>query len=130
MAHVLIVDDDADTREALRLAMEDPGHTVKEAAGGSIAIEALRGASGGVVVLLDYVMPAMTGLDVLNVAVGDAALARCHAYILLTASPQQGQTRLAAVDGHLHVTLVAKPFNLDALLEAVDVAARLTQPAV
>jgi CheY-like chemotaxis protein len=124
VAHVLVVDDDRYTRDALRLALEDAGHAVMEAADGESALAVLGATSDGLVVLLDQMMPKMTGLDVLHAAARDVGLARRHAYVLLTASPHLGRAHLDALDGQLHVALVAKPFDLDVLLEAVEQAAQ------
>lgn len=65
MAHILIIDDDAALREALREAIADLGHSVAEAPGGTSGLAAI--AQGDVeAVLLDLRMPGMDGLDVLR----------------------------------------------------------------
>ena len=129
MAHVLVADDDRDTRDVLRLLLEDDEHVVLEAADGEAALAALRAADQGLVVLLDYRMPRMSGLDVLGVVAQDGALARRHAYVLVTVSPQLVQEHLKALGGRLHVSLVVKPFHLDVLLDAIAQAAtRLPAP--
>jgi CheY-like chemotaxis protein len=128
LAHVLVVDDDKATRDMLRLLLEDAGHTVLEAIDGEGALAALRAANQGLVVLLDYRMPRMSGLDVLRVVARDAALARRHAYMLVTVSPRLCQEHLKALAGLLQVPLVAKPFKMDVLLEAIDQAAATLPP--
>lgn len=63
---VLVVDDDADWREFLKLCLEDLGYEAIEAADGQEALATLsRGERCGVV-LLDLNMPGMSGLDVVR----------------------------------------------------------------
>ena len=59
--HVLIVDDDPLTREALALLLNTEGYVVAEAGDGAEALARLR--SGGLpsLVLLDLLMPGMDG---------------------------------------------------------------------
>ncbi len=60
---VLVVDDDADWREFLRLCLEDLGYEAIEAADGHEALASLSRERCGVM-LLDLNMPGMSGLDV------------------------------------------------------------------
>jgi CheY-like chemotaxis protein len=62
MAHVLIVDDNAQFRGLVRLMLEDLGYTSAEAGNGPEALAAL--AQGGFdVALVDMFMPGMDGLE-------------------------------------------------------------------
>jgi two-component system, OmpR family, response regulator MtrA len=62
---LLLVEDDARIREALRLALTDEGYRVVEAATGEQALGLLtRDATAADVVLLDLVLPGMDGLEV------------------------------------------------------------------
>lgn len=65
MARILIAEDDADLRLLLRLVLHKAGHQVTEARDGVEALEALARASFDVV-LVDNVMPRMTGVEVLE----------------------------------------------------------------
>ena len=69
-AQVLVVDDDAKTRDMLRRTLQKAGWTVAEAANGSEAIEALERAKPALV-LLDLMMPGMDGFEVLERLHGD-----------------------------------------------------------
>jgi two-component system chemotaxis response regulator CheY len=60
---VLVVDDDADWREFLKLCLEDLGYEAIEAADGQEALDSLQRERCGVV-LLDLNMPGMSGLEV------------------------------------------------------------------
>lgn len=64
--HVLVVDDDADTRLLLRRALESAGFRVAEAPDGPEALTLLAGGDAFDLVTLDLQMPQMHGLHVLN----------------------------------------------------------------
>ncbi|XXF80487.1 response regulator [Myxococcaceae bacterium GXIMD 01537] len=63
---VLVVDDDADWREFLKLCLEELGYEAIEAADGQEALASLSRGEGYGVVLLDLNMPGMSGLDVVR----------------------------------------------------------------
>lgn len=119
---VLVVDDEAEIRAALRMVLEEAGHAVEEAQNGREALASLRASPEAVVVLLDYMMPVMDGGEVLRVvsADGDGRLRR-HAFIVLTAARQ-----VAALQEHLLSLggwIVPKPFDIDQLVGHVAHAA-------
>lgn len=62
---ILIVDDDADWREFLRLALEELGYEAVVAADGQEALDSLAQTRCGVM-LLDLNMPGMNGFEVLE----------------------------------------------------------------
>lgn len=125
MVRVLIVDDDADTRDVLRLIVEDAGYdVVTEAADGVETLAALRAGDVPKVVLLDLDLPRLDGLGVLNAVAGDPALAARYTFVLLTALNQSRYQATDDVCAALSVPLVLKPFNVDVLLDAVSTAAR------
>lgn len=66
-AHVLVVDDDADTRLLLRRALESAGFRVAEAPDGPEALALLEGPDPFDLMTLDLRMGQMHGLQVLNV---------------------------------------------------------------
>ncbi len=63
---VLVVDDDADWREFLRLSLEDLGYEAFEAADGQEALDTLKRGDRYGVMLLDLNMPGMSGLEVVE----------------------------------------------------------------
>lgn len=115
---ILVVDDDNAIRETLCLVLEDEGYTVADAADGHAALRILRSTPYPLVVLLDQCMPVLDGAGVLRAAAADRALAHGHSFILLTASAGalEGSEREF---GPLLAGVVAKPFDLDTLLDTV-----------
>ena len=65
LAQVLVVDDDAKTRDMLRRTLQKEGWTVAEAADGREALGQLE-RSRPALVLLDLMMPEMDGFEVLE----------------------------------------------------------------
>jgi CheY-like chemotaxis protein len=122
-APVLVVDDDEDIRETLRVLLEDAQYPVAEAASSAQALDYLRAASSPHVVLLDFLMPGENAGTLLRALQHDATLRR-HRYILIPASPvttfSKEDQRLIA---KLCTEVVQKPFEVDNLLRAVDDAA-------
>jgi DNA-binding response OmpR family regulator len=62
MSRILLAEDDPRIRTAMRLALEDQGYSVDEAASGERAVE-LFSAQPADVVLVDVMLPGMTGFD-------------------------------------------------------------------
>jgi GAF domain-containing protein/CheY-like chemotaxis protein/anti-sigma regulatory factor (Ser/Thr protein kinase) len=69
---VLVVDDDPDFRQLARRMLEREGYTVVEADNGRVALDRLRDAMPGVV-LLDLMMPEMDGFDFVGAVRAEAA---------------------------------------------------------
>lgn len=63
MAQVLVVDDDAAIRRALRGFLERAGFDVVEAAEAATALEVVGGAHPPDAIVCDVIMPGMNGLD-------------------------------------------------------------------
>lgn len=66
MSHILLVDDDDSFRESLGLNLIDEGYRVSSFGSGREVLSFLGGGGGGDVMLLDWRMPELTGLDVLR----------------------------------------------------------------
>jgi two-component system response regulator ChvI len=66
MPHLLLVDDDDLFRESLGLNLIDEGYQVTSFSSGREALAYLGGGGAGDVMLLDWRMPGLTGLDVLR----------------------------------------------------------------
>ena len=83
---VLVVDDEADTRETLREAVEMVGCTAVLAANGADALRLLRERKPCLMVL-DLIMPVMTGEELLDILRQQSALA--HLPVLISTSAPQ-----------------------------------------
>src|SRR5512140_1516962 len=109
MACVLIVDDDSDTRESLQDILAGEGYDVRLAASGGEALSFLRAGEAPGVVLLDEMMPEMTGADVLD---------------WMRAHPQFDGVPTVLISGEIRpaphpraTAVLRKPFSIDELLE-------------
>ena len=63
---MLLVDDDDEFRKALTLTLLDEGFEVTSVSGGSAALEHLASGISPDVILLDWRMPGMNGLEILH----------------------------------------------------------------
>lgn len=61
--HVLVVDDDDDVREVLTLLLEEHGYQVTTSSNGAQALEHLQSGLRPGAILLDLMMPVMSGWD-------------------------------------------------------------------
>jgi DNA-binding response OmpR family regulator len=65
-SRVLIIDDESNIRETMRLALEAVGHTAETAADGPAGLERFGSGAEWDLVLLDQRMPGMDGIEVLR----------------------------------------------------------------
>jgi len=120
---VLVVDDDRDIRGTLRVALEDAAYAVHEAPDGLIAMDLLLTSPAPLVVLLDLMMPRMTGSEILELFANDSVWAQRHAFIVVTAAAgRPGMVQLQPLLQQLTIPLLPKPYDINALLEAVHAA--------
>jgi CheY-like chemotaxis protein len=108
---VLLVEDDRDARDAIRDVLEEEGYRVLTAANGAEALVALPALTRPGVVLLDLMMPVMSGWEFLTAA-RERGLLGGVSVIVLSASPVKTVPR--GVAGWL-----GKPVHLEDLLGAV-----------
>lgn len=121
---VLIIDDEEAVRIAVRLTLEDGGYRVLEAPNGRIGLDHLRAATEPLVVLLDLMMPSMSGLELLRALGREPALAAHHAFIIFTAaSAFRAATLMFFLPGKRLFDL-PKPFDIDRLVSVVEQAER------
>lgn len=108
MHKVLVIDDNPDVREILRLALEMRGYKVTDAEGGKPGLAALETDCPDII-LLDYNMPDMNGVDVAKQArlvCGNIPI------IFITAHSNVVATGITTM---LKTDIVPKPFMLDTL---------------
>jgi CheY-like chemotaxis protein len=115
---VLVIDDDALIRDALRLLLEELGARVTEAGGGSEALQQLE-AGRFDLVLCDLRMPDLDGFAVIRRIRGDRRWKDLPVVAVSAVAPGPGpdHIREAGFDAQLH-----KPFDLNDLVEALDSA--------
>lgn len=113
---ILVVDDEPDIRLTLARLLGDSGYTVEVVSNGADALAAVaRGRPA--LLLLDYAMPGMSGLDV-------ARTVATH-YPDVRLLFMSGFADTKAIDGEMpSVQLLRKPFGHDELLAAVAAALR------
>jgi CheY-like chemotaxis protein len=112
---VMVVEDDFAIRETLRELLEEQGYVVVWAANGREALTRLQGGRPPRVILLDLMMPVMDGWEFRTAQQRDPKLARIPVVVISADHALAEKVAQMAVDGYL-----AKPFELDALLAAVD----------
>jgi CheY-like chemotaxis protein len=121
---VLVADDDEETRAVVRCVLEEEGFEVVEAMHGKAALAAIADVDGPLIALLDQRMPGLLGTDVLDAALGARRIGRDRRYLLLTASPHLLPHPYNHPWFQRLVPVLSKPFELDALIEAIHSASR------
>lgn len=112
---ILVVDDDDAIRETLGGVLASEGYEVALAENGQRALEAVRRGDRPDLVVLDLMMPVMSGWEFLEVADADESL-RSIPILIVSAMAAP-----LACNGHSGGVrkCFAKPIDLDALLDAV-----------
>src|SRR5271163_81543 len=123
MSQILVVDDDATTRQMIRGILKKAGHAVSMASDGVAALRALKRKNFDLV-LLDIWMPKMTGLGLLGTLHGEKHIPK----IIVMTSDTTSDTLLTSMRGHVYQFLM-KPLDADSLQSAVENALS-THPAV
>jgi CheY-like chemotaxis protein len=107
---ILVVDDDAAVQEFVKLALSEEGYTVLTAANGAVALEVAAKHELSLI-LLDMAMPVMDGLAFLNVYCQQP---NTQPPIIAFSANARNAPEMSCVQA-----FVAKPFDLDRLLELV-----------
>jgi CheY-like chemotaxis protein len=111
---VLVVEDDPEFRDALRMLFEDELFQVETATNGREALAALQQNPTPHVVLLDLMMPVMDGRAVYQALAADPELRDNNCVIILSAArPALGEFPLANA-------VLSKPFSVLHLLDTVE----------
>lgn len=116
MGRVLVVDDEADVLLLCRLNLQQRGHEVLEASEGNRALELARDRHPDVIVL-DLMLPGMTGYEVLETLKQDEQTSHIPILVLTAKSLRADRDRshgLGAAD------FLTKPFLPTELCELVD----------
>lgn len=115
MSKILIVDDSASIRAAIKIALSGEGHAVSEAANGAEGLEKAK-SIGPDLVITDLNMPVMDGLTMIRHLRADPALAGTPIIFLTTESDAEikAQAKAAGATGWM-----VKPFDLEQLISVV-----------
>ena len=112
---ILVVDDDPDICETLRLILEDHGYLATTAANGEQALRYLRsGAPLPKLILLDLMMPLMNGWEFRGAQKKDPALAPIPVVVITASGAARERVGLLGVRDFL-----LKPIVLERLLETL-----------
>ena len=115
---ILVVDDTPALLDIVRKCLEDEGYQVRTCLESRNAVE-LAKADPPDVIMLDVVMPEVSGWEVLARLRDDPAFARTPV-IVCTAYVAEALGRLAELKGpDQHLGLLPKPFELEELIEVV-----------
>lgn len=111
---ILIVDDDADIREALVDVLTDHGYASHAVAHGAAALAALQSGMRPCLILLDLMMPVMDGVTFRQHQLADPDLKELPVLVISAGTDVSAHAAsLGAVES------LRKPLDLDKLLEAV-----------
>lgn len=111
---ILIVDDDADIREALVDVLTDHGYASHAVAHGGAALAALQAGMRPSLILLDLMMPVMDGLTFRQHQLADPDLRELP--VLVISAGNDLSVHAASLGA---VETLRKPIDLDKLLDAV-----------
>ncbi|WP_312441667.1 response regulator transcription factor [Lacrimispora sp.] len=110
---ILVVDDDADIREVLRIQLENNGYSVWSEANGNDAVAAVTGNPDIDLIILDIMMPGLSGID----ACTQIRRISSAPVLFLTAKSKESDKRLAYENGG--DDYLVKPFSQAELLMKV-----------
>ncbi|HWE25457.1 MAG TPA: response regulator [Myxococcales bacterium] len=129
MAAVLLVEDDADTREVLRMLLEDEGYSVACANDGQEAVAYLASCQETpCLVLLDLQMPRVGGTAVLRWMSGQPKMAGMPVAVI-SARPEAKGAEVAAKFREHVISVLQKPFDIDRVLKLLESHCEPEQPA-
>jgi CheY-like chemotaxis protein len=109
---VLVVEDDPDIAQSLSDVLASEGYSVVTAANGLEGLEALRARGEPCLILLDLMMPVMSGGEFLSVLRKDERFSTVPV-VVVSAWPNEAARVTAQTQG-----FVKKPVALDSLLES------------
>jgi CheY-like chemotaxis protein len=110
---ILLVEDDAAIRETIAELLEEEGYRVASAANGAEALELLSAPELPSVILLDLMMPVMSGWELHEALQDDPRLASIPVVVI---SASRSTERLAPIEA---AAFLAKPFDATRLLDTV-----------
>lgn len=107
---VLIVDDEIATRDTLKDVLQDEGFAVEVASNGREALDHLSKIGPVCAIILDLIMPEMSGQELLEAMADEARLASIP-IVIVTSDPTRAPPRRL---------MFRKPLRLDKVVDAVS----------
>ena len=112
---ILLVEDDFDVREALVETLREEGYRVDCAGDGEQALEYLRDGGRPALILLDLMMPRMSGSEFRMAQMVDPSLRHLPVVLLSADGRMDEKAKALEVDG-----AIKKPIDLDELLAVIE----------
>jgi CheY-like chemotaxis protein len=112
---ILLVEDDFDVREALAETLRDEGYRVECAVDGAQALDYLRAGGRPGLILLDLMMPRMSGSEFRMVQKVDPALRHVPVVLLSADGRMEEKARVLETAG-----AIKKPIDLQELLSTIE----------
>lgn len=113
MTTILIIDDEYLIADILSFALEDEGFLTVTASGGRKALDILRRETPDLIIT-DYMMPGMTGVEFSEAAKANAQTAHIPIMLMSGAQAYKGKER-----PELFVQVITKPFDIDAFIKLI-----------
>jgi CheY-like chemotaxis protein len=114
-ATVLVIDDDAEIRQALLELLEDEDYAVVLAANGKEALDLITGGLKPDVILLDVMMPVMDGWHFLSARLGHPELIEVPIIIISAGQEAEHEARKVGV-----FEVARKPLHVDDLIRRIE----------
>jgi CheY-like chemotaxis protein len=111
---ILVVEDDAEGRAAIRELLEECGFAVTEAKNGQVALDYMTCGLEPALVVLDLLMPVMSGLELLQIMDSYERLSRLPVLVV------SGTPKSEFACGGTVVGFVSKPLDRDEIVKAVN----------
>jgi CheY-like chemotaxis protein len=112
---ILIVEDDFDVRESLSEALRDEGYDIECAVDGAQALEYLRGGGRPGLILLDLMMPRMSGSEFRMIQKVDPQLSHVPVVLLSADGAMEEKAKALETDG-----AIRKPIDLELLIKVIE----------
>lgn len=109
---ILVIEDDHDTRVAIRQALESEGHNVYSATNGSEGLRLLSKISHPSLIILDMVMPLMNGDEFLRIKENDPELKDIPTLVVTSY-----KEKLDLIGNN---NFLMKPFDLDMFVDEIN----------
>jgi len=111
---VLVVDDDVDVRELLRVALTSDGYRVAGVPNGREALHYLRSHADTCIILLDLMLPVMDGAQFRHAQLRDRSLAWIPLVVMSAAVDTDRRARALGAR-----SVIGKPLDLDEIRRAL-----------